>query len=498
MDIQKATYIKNNNGWVYTGLLAGCLICYAVIMQKGYMVGAIVAALPLISIAAFYIFQKPIISFFLLFTINYFIMGITRYYLIPVGVIIDSFFGFIIASMIVKSMYENIGWQRARNGITYICLLWFLYCVIEIFNNTGGGINLENWMQGVRAMAIYPLLTVLLTSVLFKQYKQLKWFLVIWGFFIILGAAKGYWQRNHGFDPYELAWLYNEGGMSTHLIYTGIRFFSFFTDAGNFGSSMGFGLVSFSIAALFIQNKFLKIYFLIIALAGGYGMFISGTRGALAVPFAGFALFSLISKSWKMILGGIIIIISSFFFLRFTTIGENNQYIKRMRTAFDKNDPSLQVRLNNQNIIKTYMSELPWGVGIGATGYTVSKTNRYWLVVGTPPDSWLVRIWTVTGSIGLILYLFTWVFIILYGSYIIIFKIKNKELRGLLTAMLCGTFGMMISASGNEIYTQYPNCILIYTCQALVFIGPYFDKEMSSRKEKKKLANLLLQDNERN
>ena len=35
---------------------------------------------------------------------------------------------------------------------------------------------------------------------------------------------------------------------------------------------MGFSMVVFSIAAIYIKNKWFKIYFLIVALAGGYGM----------------------------------------------------------------------------------------------------------------------------------------------------------------------------------------------------------------------------------
>ena len=78
--------------------------------------------------------------------------------------------------------------------------------------------------------------------------------------------------------------------------------------------------------------------------------------------------------------------------------------------------------------------------------------------------------------------------IIVIGGYIILFKIKNKELRGLLAAMLAGTFGMMASAYGNEIYTQFPNGILIYTCQTLVFMGVYYDKELEDRKKQKELV----------
>jgi hypothetical protein len=48
----------------------------------------------------------------------------------------------------------------------------------------------------------------------------------------------------------------------------------------------------------------------------------------------------------------VIIIVSifstSFVFFKYTTIAQGNAQVRRMRTAFDPNDASLQVRLDNQ------------------------------------------------------------------------------------------------------------------------------------------------------
>ena len=52
----------------------------------------------------------------------------------------------------------------------------------------------------------------------------------------LLAAAKGYWQKNKGFDSTELSWLWAYGAR-THFIHSGIRYFSFFTDAGLFGAA---------------------------------------------------------------------------------------------------------------------------------------------------------------------------------------------------------------------------------------------------------------------
>lgn len=485
--------ILRERGWIYAGLLVSLFFAYKTIVGENYAAGAILAFFPFILLIGFYLFNRSFLTLTLLFIANYFIMGVNRYAPIPASVVIDGTFGLLIASVLFKTSYEFTNWRRVRNGLTFICFVWFIYCTTQLLNNATNLTPLD-WLQGVRAMAIYPLLTVILFSLLMKDFRDLQWLLVLWAFFTLLAAAKGYWQRNRGFDPYEIRWLYMGDGARTHLIHTGVRYFSFFTDAGNFGSSMGFSMVVFTIASLFIKNKFLKIYFLIAGLAGGYGMLISGTRGALAVPFAGYTLFTLLSKNWKLFLATVFFIGGSYFVLRFTSVGSENQLIERMRTAFDPDDASLQVRLQNQRELRKFMSDLSFGVGIGAHAGATDVKSKAWTIVKTPPDSWLVRIWTRTGIIGLVLYLSTWAAILIGGSYIILFRIKNKELRGLLAGMLCGTFGMMVSAYGNDFYTQYPNGILIYGCQALVFIGPYIDKGMTEKKEKNKL--LALKENE--
>ncbi len=332
-------------------------------------------------------------------------------------------------------------------------------------------------------MAFYPLVMVLLVPVLLSKYKHLIIILFIWSVLTLLGAFWGYWQKNHGFNSAELYWLFIGGGARTHLIHSGIRFFSFFTDAGNYGSSMGFSMVAFSTAVFFIRNKWVKIYFFMVALSGAYGMIISGTRGALAVPFAGYALFAILSKNWRIMLPTTFLIISAFLFLNFTTIGNNNQQIKRMRTAFDQNDASLNTRLENQKKLKEYMSNIPFGTSIGFYGKPAAKSSPYYEISKIPSDSWYVQVWIQTGIVGLVIYLLLLISSILIAGYIILFKIKNKRLRGILAGLLSGVFGMFISAYGNDLLAQFPNCFLFYICLALVFMGKYYDKELEEHEQ---------------
>lgn len=482
----------NSNGLIYMGLLVGCFICCLLILKAGYAIGAIVACMPFILIATYYIFQKPVILFVVFLLINYLIMGINRYNLIPVPItsVIDSTLGLLMIAILFKSSYERSSCKLSLNAFTGVSLVWFIYCFTQILNNTTGAINIAAWYQGVRGMAIYPLVAAFMIPLVMKRFRDIRWFMLLWAFLTLLGAFKGYWQRNHGFDSYELAWILGPGAR-THLIHTGIRYFSIYTDASCFGAAMGMSMVVFGIGVLYTKNKWLKALYLITSIAGAYGMIISGTRGSLVVPFAGITLFVLISRNWKMVVGSLFFVVVSLIFLKMTDIGNDNMFIRRMRSAFDLNDPSLQTRLINRENLSKDMQNLPVGVGIGVSRENISSSNYYYDAATTPPDSWYVTIWTRTGIVGLYIYLGVLAFTIIYGSYILMFRIKNKELKGILSGMLCGAFGVMIAAYGSDCYAQFPNGFLIYACQTLVIIAPHLDKKMSEEKDIDKNTNEL-------
>jgi len=465
---------------IYTFFAIYVYLFYKASLQIGNIFGIIIAFLPLIFISAFLLLKKPTWSFVILFILNYIVMGASRYITFPSSIFMDASMALCFACVIIKSTYANINIKRCINPLLIITFIWLLFCILELLNPKEPGFN--DWLTKVRGSAIYPLMMVILVSILLFKYKHLKWILITWAILTILAAFKGYWQKNHGFDSTELTWLYVGGGARTHLISTGIRYFSFFSDAGNFGSSMGFSLVVFSITAFYIKKKSLKSLFLIAALAGGYGMLISGTRGALIVPFAGYASFILLSKKLKPALSMLIMIIIALCFFNFTSIGNSNSLIRRMRTAFDMNDASFNVRLENQKKLKEHLKDLPFGAGLGF-GSTPDRLSKDYEFSTIPSDSWFVRIWIQTGIVGLTLYIILIFLAIAIGGYIVLFKIKDKELLGILSALLAGVVGLTTSAYGNELLGQFPNCYLYFICLAIVFMGKYYDKELEEHEQ---------------
>ncbi|MEG1664712.1 MAG: O-antigen ligase family protein [Mucinivorans sp.] len=445
----------------------------------GFVQGLAIAVVPLVVLLLFKVIQNPFYGFILLFIFNYFIIAIMRYSgLSGLSVIVDVIMALVFVAFALNAAFGSTGFgvqnqASLLNGLVFVASLWFIYCLFELFNPTA---MTNVWLLN-RGLTAYMLAVVLLTFVVFKNYHNLNTIVMLLSVLVLLSVAKALMQKYIGFDAAEQRDL-NEGLANTHLLATGTRYFSIYVSAGIFGAVMGHAMVVFGILSLYTHLRWKRIYFIIVALVSLYGLLISGTRGALAVPMAGLCLFTILSKRLKLMIPTAGILVVGYLFLAMTTIGQSNYLIRRMRTAFDPNEPSLIVRKENQKLFAAYLSDKPFGEGVGLSGVdTQHLSMRY--TTSIPTDSWYVKIWVETGIVGLCLHLFMLAYIIIYGSWIILFRIRDYRLRGMLTALHCGVFGILASSYGNQVLGQFPVAIIVYMSMALVFMGPYFDRQIT-------------------
>lgn len=424
-------------------------------------------------------FRKPIISLFILFTFNYFFIPWVRYFEIDgFSVWADILWWITFIIVIINSfVIGSIPWKRAINPLTIGGLIWAVYTMAEILNPSAIS---EAWVYS-RNLIYNIFLVSLLSSLLITSYKYLRILLFLLSIYTIIAVIKALWQKYVGFDAIETVWL-ESGSAKTHILGNTIRYFSFFTDAGNFGSNMGFASVVFSITAFYMESKKYKIYYLIVAILALYAMFMSGTRGAMFVPLGGVLLFTLISKNIKLMCLSGIFGICIYVFFAFTYIGDSNPMISRMRTSFRPNkDASYLVRKRNQQTLAVYLKNKPFGEGLGLGGVEAQK-YAYRLTTMIPHDSTYVKIWMETGIIGLVLYLTIYISSLLWGCYLIMFRVKNTELRGVLIALACGIFGMMISAYGNAFFNQFPTGVIMILFLSVLLNSQYIDVQLTKSK----------------
>jgi len=440
---------------------------YQVILKQNVFLALGIAILPLLIILLFVVIAYSEKGFYPVFASHFVLLSINSYMGIKLGVITVLITLAVFILIIIKGIYNRLEWKNAINPMFGVYIIWTGYCIFEIANPNHVQ---EAWNISITQYAVYPLICAILVPISIKNKTHIHLLLIIWSIFIIFATFKGYWQKNHGFNERELYFLYELGGARTHIIWSGIRYFSIFTDAANYGVHMGMAIIGFGVSAVYTNNKILKGYYMLIMIAATYGMFIPGTRAAIAVPLAGIFLFTILAGNFRIFSMGTIVGLGIFIFFNFTTIGEGNNSIRRMRTAFNPTkDASYQVRKGNQERMKVLMASKPFGYGIGLGGKAEKFHPKE--LMPYPPDSWMVNVWTDTGIIGLTIYILLHSFLFVYCSWILFFKIKDLRLKGLLTAWLCVCFGYFVAAFVNDVM-QYPNSIIIYTGFALCITGP--------------------------
>ena len=447
---------------------------------RGLVLGIAVMILPFAFIYLGLLFVKPRLGIVTILIFNFFVLGIGRYIPMTWGLLMDGLMVMMYLALFFKAFKVKVQWDLAKSQLTLLVTIWFGYAVLQIANPEA--VSVAAWFYAMRGLALYQWLFIPLVFILFNKKEDLHLFFVIWGVLSVLATLKGMQQLIFGVDSYEQAWL-DAGGSVTHILFGKLRIFSFYSDAGQFGASQGHTGVVFGVLALFAKNRKFQIFCGIVAMAGLLGMMISGTRGAIAVPAMGGVMFILVRKHMPSILLGVLAGIGVFVFFKYTTIGNDNDQIRRMRTAFDPNDASLEMRRINQAKLKGYLATRPLGGGIGSTGNWGKRFSPNTFLANTATDSWFVAVWADTGIVGLYLHLFILFFVLITGAYNCMFKIRDDWLKGQITALVCGMAGIMLASYGNGVFGQFPTCILMYTGMVFMFIAPKLDKRIMEEKE---------------
>ncbi|MEN5194450.1 O-antigen ligase family protein [Sphingobacterium faecium] len=454
-------------------LILGGLAGVYVSIFAGTSWGMLFYLFPLLLLFVIICLASPIRCFLLLYISSYLVMGIGRYITLPLpaGVILDILILFNFLSLALHYIRGNPLGKVYYNPFLLIAMLWMLFCLLEIINPMS---TFANWITTVRSIGMHIVFFQLLVFLNLDNIHRLRLYFGLWGVLILLGAFKAIGQKYIGLDQFESAWLYTFGA-HTHVIYSGIRYFSFFTDAANFGCHMGLGMVVFTILSFYEKNVNRRVFYVAVALMSLYGLMISGTRAALAVPFVGFAFFIILVKEWKWIILGIGLLLLAFSFFNLTTIGNSYPDVRRMRTAFSfSKDASFNVRLENQKKMRSFMSDHPFGIGLGSSKHTNPGDAMHNIAT----DSSFVFIWVETGIVGLVLYILICLTILGFGTYYVLFILKDNRIKSIAAASTAGLAGIMVAGYANEVLHQMPTGQTVYILMGIIMLSPVLDKKL--------------------
>lgn len=437
--------------------------------------GLVVMFIPLVVIAVIIMLVKPRFGIIAILFANYFAIGMSRYMGLPFGLMVDGFMIITLLSVFFMQLHTKVEWKNAKRDVTYLVLFWMFITTLQLVNPET--ISRAAWMYAMRSMALYSALIVPLVYWTYNKPSDMMTFIHITGWFTLLGILKGIQQKFIGPDPWEQAWLEVPGNQTTHVLFGVLRVFSFFADAGTYGGMMAYFGVFYIILAIHLKiSTKAKVFFWIIGLGSLYGMAISGTRSAVATPLVGFFFYAFLTKNFKaMIITGIFLLFAVVI-LKYTNIGQGYYEIRRMRTAFQDDDASLQVRKENRALFSKYLETRPFGGGVGSAGNWGLRFTPGTFLAQTPTDGWYIQVWVEQGIVGLVIYLFMIGYLVAKSTYLILFKIHDKNFRYVAIASLASAMGMIVSSYSSSSLGQLPGTILFFMTMCFISLMPDWEK----------------------
>ena len=472
------TYAKDNGGRVVVLFLLFLLALYE-FYSAGFGAFAIVCLLPVLGLLVAGAFSHGMFLFWVLIGINYIIQwhSLTLPQGIPMS-LYNEMIEILLLFMAILNV-KDTKFERTANPMLVALLAWCGFCTLEVLNDTCNiGIDVGSWYTSARMMAFQLLYAFLVFSIYISNPKILIRYIFVWGALALFASFWVWKQQYIGLTSSENAWLQTRG-RSTHILQAGtlIRYFSIYSDAANFGIGIASTAVAFIIFGITSKIKRHKIFFLIVGAACTWAMFPSGTRTAIACLMAGFAAYIFLSKSFKIAIPVTVLFALFLFILAFTNIGQSNQQIRRMRSAFNKDDASASVRASNQKAMKKYLDEAPWGIGMHIGYQNAPANNKYTYMATVPPDSEYVFIWIHTGIIGITTFLICTAIMIIGACWIVLFRLRSPSLRGIGAGFCCAMVSQQLGGYGNQVLMQFPNCLTFYGGLAIVYILPYLEND---------------------
>ena len=475
-------YSHENGGRVLLLFLLFLLAIYEFV-TAGYSAFTIVCLSPAVVLFVYAAFRWRMFTFWVLIVVNYFLQMKDIHLPVPMS-LPNEMLQIVLLAIAIVDARQSPHFERCANFMLFALIIWCGFCTLEILNDTCDlGINIAAWYQGSRLMAFQLLYIFLVFSIYISSPQILMRYLYIWAGLALFTVFWTYKQQYIGFTPAEARFM---DGNATHVLNAGtlIRYFSTFSDAANYGCNAASTAVAFIIIGITTKIRNNKLFFLLTGIAVIWGMFASGTRTAIACLGAGLIVYIFLSKSFKIAIPFTIAVVFFAFILVFTTIGQGNQQIRRMRSAFNKDDASAQARDMNKDAMRKYIQDAPWGIGIGMNPDNVPANNKYNLLAKVPPDSDYVFIWLRTGPIGITVYVITMLMMLGGGCYTVLFKLKNRSLIGIGAAFCCAFVSIQLGGYGNQVMMQFPNGLIFYGGLSIVYILPYLEPEWIKYEEK--------------
>jgi len=464
-----------NRFWLYsllgtvTALLAGYLIA-----TMGMVGSAVIVVIPISLLLLTGILLEPKLGLMIYVQLSFLVPFLSRFLSvnIPLGTLIEAILVLTLLSLMING--KRMNWSQLNQPAFYLIATWFFFTFLELFNPEMP--NQFSWLYRFRAFSFQWLMAAILVLVIPITKRDIIILVRIWLVWSFMAALWAFKQQYLGLTAREMSWLMNFGA-KTHLLFGHLRSFSFYTDAAQLGAEMAGATLVCLILMTESKGWLTRLVYLFLALVFFWGYAVSGTRSALFVLLVGFPFYLVIKRDFFKLLIGSFIGVFLFCILWFTSLGNTNYQVYRMRTALrPSQDESFKLRLENQEKLKSYLAPLPFGVGLGTSGTPGDRYNpTHWAAL-IPPDTWYVVVWMETGIVGLSLYVGILVTLVLIGTYRV-WRLKDPTLRIIITALLAEFVGIAVMGYSNTVLGQLPTCSILFMETILFTTCNRWDKQ---------------------
>jgi putative inorganic carbon (hco3(-)) transporter len=455
-------------------LLAIAVGC-AVLLVNGFtkvplfIIGGLVGVL-----VVYYCLTKPLIGFYIVTVLGYFIAYPER--LLRISVPLSTGIEVLVLLLFIGSYASKTKKGPGtfyKTPVSVAFLIYTLFVLVEFFNPNM--YSIAGWIFYMRRLIMF-LLIYIISYRLFDDMDKIKFFLKLWLFLAFLAAAYACYQQWFGLLPFEMDYLMSDP-LQYKLYFQGgsIRKFSFLSDPPTFGVLAGSCAVFMFILAINEKRASRKRLLFFMFFIMYIGMAYSGTRTTNVMLPAALCLYCMLTITNRTTLITVFVSIMAMAFVMFGPIQNNT--INRMRSTFDSKDESAAVRDINRHYIQPYIYAHPIGGGIATSGVLGMKYNEGHPLAGFPPDSGLLLAAIELGWIGYAITILVY-FLILYQCVHYYFMMKRKQTKLFAVAITVTLFPIIVAQYSQVTIGQLPNVLFFYAVLAIITRMKEFDQEL--------------------
>ncbi|WP_109700566.1 O-antigen ligase family protein [Chitinophaga deserti] len=346
--------------------------------------------------------------------------------------------------------------------------LYILVLILQIANPYG--FNPTGWAIFMRVI-MRNVLFLLLALNVFNNMKDVHTFFKFWIAICTAAALYACMQQWFGLMPYERAFMAKYPKLfNTTIILSGIRIYSFMSDAASFGIIMACNIVicmilltASSKTMSFPKKAVLILIIIFHLLALGY----SGTRTGYVMLPAGLMLFFIANMQKR----NTILVAMAFSFCAVLILFgpfHGNPTVIRVRTAFlGKQDESVNVRDRNRAVAQPYIYSHPFGGGVMTTGGNAMIFHRGHQLANLQTDNGYLRGVLETGWLGLILMVANF-YLLIQMAVSNYFKLNNELDKLLMIGIAAAVFEMSLAQYTQDASTLVESAIMLNAFTAIL------------------------------